>query len=104
MLCGPIDNHHRCSAQCHNGPCPSCDKESILQCRCGQSSKSLSCVEASQFDPIKNPFCCERRCNRKKLCGKHRLDIFVLLKFFTNSFFIIAVLNYVVIEMFMYVK
>ncbi|CAF3285115.1 unnamed protein product [Rotaria socialis] len=74
LPCGPIDNHHQCSIQCHNGPCPPCSKESILQCRCGQSKKSASCIEVIQYDPIKNPFCCERRCNKKKLCGKHRCN------------------------------
>ncbi|CAF0842233.1 unnamed protein product [Adineta steineri] len=74
LSCGPIDDHHRCSAQCHNGLCPPCDKQSILQCRCGQSSKSTSCIEAAQYDPIRNPFCCERRCNKKKLCLKHRCN------------------------------
>ncbi|CAF5164224.1 unnamed protein product, partial [Rotaria magnacalcarata] len=33
-----------------------------------------SCIEVIQYDPIKNPFCCERRCNKKKLCGKHRCN------------------------------
>jgi transcriptional repressor NF-X1 len=72
LSCGPIEDHHRCSAQCHNGPCPPCDKQSNLQCRCGQLTKLTSCIEAITYDPIKNPFLCERRCNRKKLCGKHR--------------------------------
>ncbi len=80
LSCGPIDDHHRCSAQCHNGPCPTCDKQMILHCRCRQTSKSTTCIEAIQYDPIKNPFCCERRCNRKKLCGKHRLVIFFVPK------------------------
>ncbi|CAF1054607.1 unnamed protein product [Adineta ricciae] len=74
LSCGPVGDRHRCSAQCHNGPCPPCKKESTLQCRCGQLSKSTTCIEAVQYDPIKNPFCCERRCNRKKLCGKHRCN------------------------------
>ncbi|CAF4006317.1 unnamed protein product, partial [Rotaria sordida] len=38
---GPINDHHQCSAQCHNGPCPPCNKQSI-QCHCGQSSKSTA--------------------------------------------------------------
>jgi len=88
LTCGPIDDHHRCSAQCHNGSCPPCDKQSILQCRCGQSSKSTSCIEATQYDPIKNPFCCERRCNKKKLCAKHRLVAIFLLKISKIRFFL----------------
>jgi len=75
LSCGPADDHHRCSAQCHNGPCPPCDKQSNLQCRCGQLTKLTSCIEVIQYDSIKNPFLCERRCNKKKLCGKHRLVI-----------------------------
>jgi len=74
LTCGPINNHHLCLALCHTGPCPSCEKESTLQCRCGQLTKSTSCTEAIQYDPFKNPFCCDRRCNKKKLCGKHRCN------------------------------
>ncbi|CAF3010935.1 unnamed protein product [Rotaria sp. Silwood2] len=43
LSCGSIDDRHQCLAHCHNGPCPSCSTQLILQCRCGQSSKSTSC-------------------------------------------------------------
>ncbi|CAF5049009.1 unnamed protein product, partial [Rotaria sp. Silwood1] len=35
-------------------PCPSCSTQLILQCRCGKSSKSISCIEAIEHDPIEN--------------------------------------------------
>ncbi|CAF3093898.1 unnamed protein product, partial [Rotaria sp. Silwood2] len=44
------------NSQCHNGPCPSCSKQLIVQCRCGKSSKSISCIETSEYNPITNPF------------------------------------------------
>jgi transcriptional repressor NF-X1 len=72
LSCGPADNRHQCSKQCHHGPCPTCDKQSTLQCRCGRLQKSISCTDAIQFDAFKNPFRCESRCTKKKLCGKHR--------------------------------
>jgi len=108
LSCGPNDDHHRCSVPCHNDRCPPCDKESTLVCRCGQLTKSTTCVEATQYDPIKNPFCCERKCNKKKMCGKHRLVMTLILvrnKYFTLCLFsFVDAQNYVVIEKYMFVK
>ncbi len=41
-----------------------------------QSSKSISCLEAMEYDPIKNPFRCKQVCKKEKSCRKHRLVIF----------------------------
>ncbi|CAF5111635.1 unnamed protein product, partial [Rotaria sp. Silwood1] len=54
LSCGSIDDPHQFLTQCHNGPCPSCSTQLILQCRCGKSSKSISCIEAIEHDPIEN--------------------------------------------------
>lgn len=33
LQCGPKGNWHRCSAQCHEGPCPPCTRSSAVRCR-----------------------------------------------------------------------
>ncbi|CAF4281399.1 unnamed protein product, partial [Rotaria sp. Silwood2] len=72
LSCGSIDDPHQCLSQCHNGPCPSCSTQIILQCRCGKSSKSISCVEAIEYDPIENPFRCKQKCKTVKSCKTHQ--------------------------------
>ncbi|CAF0726780.1 unnamed protein product [Didymodactylos carnosus] len=72
LECGPLTDKHTCESQCHNGICPPCEKTTVLKCRCGNTTKPVPCPEALLYDTRTNPFLCDRRCNKKKMCGKHR--------------------------------
>ena len=39
LLLEADDAEHRCSKQCHLGPCGTCDKARVLKCRCGATHK-----------------------------------------------------------------
>ena len=40
---------HRCEGKCHEGPCPSCDKNSKAVCRCGRKSIKVTCKEYLRY-------------------------------------------------------
>ncbi|XP_064614665.1 transcriptional repressor NF-X1-like [Liolophura sinensis] len=71
--CGPQDNPHICERTCHEGPCGPCQGSSLRRCRCGLLEKELPCTEASQYT-ANNPLLCEKRCNKKRMCGKHKCN------------------------------
>ncbi|KAH8870359.1 FKBP12-associated protein 1 like [Schistosoma japonicum] len=68
-LCG-----HPCSESCHSGTCPPCKLSVSLTCRCGQSSKVISCEEFSQMSDKNGvpELCCQRVCKKKLVCGRHK--------------------------------
>ncbi|CAH8295401.1 unnamed protein product, partial [Schistosoma turkestanicum] len=67
-LCG-----HKCSEYCHIGPCPPCELSISLKCRCGQSSKVITCQEFSQLSDKQGvpELFCQRVCKKKLNCGRH---------------------------------
>ncbi|KAJ8313934.1 hypothetical protein KUTeg_008495 [Tegillarca granosa] len=69
------DNHHTCQQLCHEGPCGECPGETSITCRCGAIEKLVPCSEAQKFTD-ETPFCCDKRCNKKKSCGKHKCGLF----------------------------
>lgn len=71
LPCGPADNHHLCQQKCHNGPCGPCKEVTYVRCRCKIFEKDFPCAEALKFNE-ENPFLCEKRCNKKRNCGKHK--------------------------------
>ncbi|XP_069110895.1 transcriptional repressor NF-X1-like [Argopecten irradians] len=71
LSCGPSDDHHTCKLSCHEGECGPCPGESLLKCRCGAIEKLFPCTEAPSFTE-ENPFCCDKRCNKKRKCGRHK--------------------------------
>ncbi|KAL5006386.1 hypothetical protein ScPMuIL_015192 [Solemya velum] len=71
LSCGPKEDHHRCQQLCHESECGPCDGEMELTCRCGRLEKEFTCVEAQQFSDDE-PFVCDRRCNKKRTCGRHK--------------------------------
>lgn len=75
LPCGPTDNHHTCQQLCHEGPCGECPGETGITCRCGAIEKLVPCSEAQKFTD-ETPFCCDKRCNKKKSCGKHKCGLF----------------------------
>ncbi|CAH8583043.1 unnamed protein product [Schistosoma haematobium] len=68
-LCG-----HTCSEYCHTGPCPPCELSISLKCRCGQSSKVMTCQEFSKLSDKEGApeLCCQRVCKKKLICGRHK--------------------------------
>ncbi|XP_022830509.1 protein shuttle craft [Spodoptera litura] len=69
LSCGPAGDKHFCKINCHEGPCPECPDKTVLQCRCGHSSREVPCVDLPQM--YNNVFC-QKKCNKKLSCGRHR--------------------------------
>ncbi|KAF8571542.1 hypothetical protein P879_01656 [Paragonimus westermani] len=68
-LCG-----HLCPQLCHAGACPPCNLSITAKCRCGRTSKELTCVrfeELANSDGIPQMLC-ERVCRKRKVCGRHK--------------------------------
>lgn len=68
LLCGPEDDPHRCGSRCHLDPCPPCPSTSFRRCRCGGSKREIACGELTPETVV----LCEKRCNKKKNCGRHK--------------------------------
>ncbi|CAH8573241.1 unnamed protein product [Heterobilharzia americana] len=69
-LCG-----HPCSEYCHTGSCPPCKLSIHLKCRCGYSSKMVTCHEFSELSEKEGgaaELCCERICKKRLVCGRHK--------------------------------
>ncbi|KAK3109128.1 hypothetical protein FSP39_023572, partial [Pinctada imbricata] len=73
LPCGSKDRPHACQQQCHEGPCGDCNGMTQLRCRCGALEKTFTCIEAAQFKD--EPFQCDKRCNKKRSCGRHKCGL-----------------------------
>ncbi|KAG7303000.1 hypothetical protein JYU34_013008 [Plutella xylostella] len=69
LPCGPAGDKHFCKVECHDGECPGCPDATVLQCRCGHSSREVPCADLPAM--IDNVFC-QKKCNKKLSCGRHR--------------------------------
>ncbi|XP_063824766.1 protein shuttle craft [Ostrinia nubilalis] len=69
LPCGPAGDKHFCKLDCHEGECPVCPDKTLVQCRCGHSSREVPCAELSQMI---NNVLCQKKCNKKLSCGRHR--------------------------------
>uniref|UniRef100_A0A665VLT8 Nuclear transcription factor, X-box binding 1 n=1 Tax=Echeneis naucrates TaxID=173247 RepID=A0A665VLT8_ECHNA len=63
LACGSSDVIHLCENLCHEDSCGPCLLTSTIRCRCGSKTKEV---------PYKLVFTCERRCNKKRSCGRHK--------------------------------
>uniref|UniRef100_A0A672HDS0 Nuclear transcription factor, X-box binding 1 n=1 Tax=Salarias fasciatus TaxID=181472 RepID=A0A672HDS0_SALFA len=63
LPCGSSDTIHLCEKLCHEGDCGPCSLTSTVRCRCGSKMKEV---------PYELVFTCERRCNKKRSCGRHK--------------------------------
>ena len=77
-ICGkllPCDGErrtgHRCPKPCHTGPCAPCTERVQVPCRCGSSATKIACLELGEGGSAVQPVC-DRVCETKKACGKHR--------------------------------
>ncbi|OWR43279.1 putative shuttle craft [Danaus plexippus plexippus] len=69
LPCGPAGDKHICKESCHEGGCRVCPDTTLLQCRCGHSSQEVPCADLPQMI---NNVLCQRKCNKKLSCGRHR--------------------------------
>ena len=69
LPCGDQERDHFCQYLCHMGNCPPCSDASLIMCNCSSTSEKLKCAEV-QEDGLQ----CERVCNKKKSCGRHRCN------------------------------
>uniref|UniRef100_A0A8D3DB60 Nuclear transcription factor, X-box binding 1 n=1 Tax=Scophthalmus maximus TaxID=52904 RepID=A0A8D3DB60_SCOMX len=63
LACGSSDIIHLCENICHEGRCGPCSLTSTIRCRCGSKTKEVPCELV---------FTCEKRCNKKRSCGRHK--------------------------------
>ncbi|XP_029002432.1 transcriptional repressor NF-X1 [Betta splendens] len=70
MPCGSNDTIHLCEKLCHEGVCGPCSLTSTIRCRCGSKTKDVPCATVHKEDEL--IFSCEKRCNKKRLCGRHK--------------------------------
>ncbi|KAI8814070.1 hypothetical protein BJ742DRAFT_786354 [Cladochytrium replicatum] len=63
---------HRCSMQCHPGPCPPCEALAPpVSCYCGRTEFVMRCVDVANINVEKS---CGDICGKQLDCGKHRCD------------------------------
>ncbi|XP_069015721.1 transcriptional repressor NF-X1 [Embiotoca jacksoni] len=70
LACGSSDIIHLCDNLCHEGGCGPCALTSTVRCRCGSKTKEVPCVKIQTEDEL--VFTCEKRCNKKRFCGRHK--------------------------------
>ncbi|XP_064409333.1 transcriptional repressor NF-X1 isoform X2 [Latimeria chalumnae] len=72
LPCGSHDLIHTCENLCHEGECGPCSRMSHISCRCGFKTKEVPCASIkSEADAV---FMCDKRCNRKRSCGRHKCN------------------------------
>uniref|UniRef100_UPI0035901B1C transcriptional repressor NF-X1-like isoform X2 n=1 Tax=Myxine glutinosa TaxID=7769 RepID=UPI0035901B1C len=71
LPCGLLDNPHTCKALCHEGPCPTCRGKSEISCHCGYKTREVRCAKIKLKG---EPFLCDKRCNKKRKCGRHKCN------------------------------
>lgn len=65
--CGPINDAHKCPKICHDGQHPPCKLKTSYKCNCGSNTMTIECVQMKE-----RSFICNRRCNKKLSCGRHK--------------------------------
>uniref|UniRef100_A0A3Q1H6B9 Transcriptional repressor NF-X1 n=1 Tax=Anabas testudineus TaxID=64144 RepID=A0A3Q1H6B9_ANATE len=66
LACGSSDTIHLCEKLCHEGSCGPCSLTSTIRCRCDSKTKVSRNISSELV------FTCEKRCNKKRLCGRHK--------------------------------
>ncbi|XP_059369674.1 transcriptional repressor NF-X1-like isoform X2 [Carassius carassius] len=70
LPCGDDDSVHLCEKLCHEDSCGPCSLTSSIKCRCGSNSKEVPCAAIQTEQDMM--FTCEKRCIRKRSCGRHK--------------------------------
>ncbi|XP_075442086.1 transcriptional repressor NF-X1 [Ascaphus truei] len=63
---------HTCENLCHEGECGTCSRTSNIACRCGFKTKEVPCALIQTEGDF--TFICDKRCNKKRLCGRHKCN------------------------------
>ncbi|MEE6465412.1 hypothetical protein FKM82_006549 [Ascaphus truei] len=63
---------HTCENLCHEGECGTCSRTSNIACRCGFKTKEVPCALIQTQGDF--TFICDKRCNKKRLCGRHKCN------------------------------
>ncbi|MGH0160230.1 UNVERIFIED_CONTAM: hypothetical protein FKN15_061171 [Acipenser sinensis] len=72
LPCGSNDSIHLCENLCHEKECGPCSLTSTIKCRCGFKTKEVPCaVIQNEADFM---FMCDKRCNKKRTCGRHKCN------------------------------
>uniref|UniRef100_A0A8C7L7B0 Nuclear transcription factor, X-box binding 1 n=1 Tax=Oncorhynchus kisutch TaxID=8019 RepID=A0A8C7L7B0_ONCKI len=61
LPCGSSETIHICEKLCHEGNCGPCSLTSTIKCKCGSKTKVNGLI-----------FTCEKRCLKKRSCGRHK--------------------------------
>ncbi|KAN0129710.1 hypothetical protein V8E53_012530 [Lactarius tabidus] len=61
---------HFCSATCHTGPCAPCTVPVVRPCRCGSTTRTLTCG-TTQAEMESTTFLCNKPCGSLRACGHH---------------------------------
>lgn len=72
LPCGSQDFIHTCENLCHEGDCGNCSRTSNISCRCGFKSKEVPCAVIRNEADL--TFLCDKRCNKKRQCGRHKCN------------------------------
>ncbi|XP_012705504.2 transcriptional repressor NF-X1 [Fundulus heteroclitus] len=70
LPCGSNDTIHLCQNLCHEGSCGPCSLTSTIRCRCGSKTKEVPCANIQNEEEL--VFRCEKRCSKKRSCGRHK--------------------------------
>ncbi|XP_067294233.1 transcriptional repressor NF-X1 isoform X1 [Pseudorasbora parva] len=70
LPCGDDDSVHLCEKLCHEDSCGPCSLTSSIKCRCGSNSKEVPCAAIQTEEDM--VFTCEKRCIKKRSCGRHK--------------------------------
>lgn len=70
LPCGSNDMIHLCEKLCHEGSCGPCSLTSTVRCRCGAKTQEVACATIFKEDQL--VFTCDKRCNKKRSCGRHK--------------------------------
>uniref|UniRef100_A0A3P8XS24 Transcriptional repressor NF-X1 n=1 Tax=Esox lucius TaxID=8010 RepID=A0A3P8XS24_ESOLU len=70
LPCGSSDSIHMCDKLCHEDSCGPCSLTSTIRCRCGSKTKEVPCATIQTEDEL--VFTCEKRCLKKRSCGRHK--------------------------------
>jgi transcriptional repressor NF-X1 len=62
---------HFCQGSCHTGPCPPCEVTLVRPCRCGTTTRSLTCSTATA-ETESTAFLCNKPCGALRACGHHQ--------------------------------
>ncbi|XP_053322900.1 transcriptional repressor NF-X1 [Spea bombifrons] len=72
LPCGSHDFIHTCENLCHEGECGPCSRNSNISCRCGFKTKEVPCALIQSEEDL--TFVCDKRCNKKRQCGRHKCN------------------------------